>query len=91
MGGNNSDPTSLAAPVNYSGDTTLGNNIGVTIAIIDTQIMITNLVSGFPFCVANTVGTAAIGLKRESAYKVRYAALKALVIRLNGSYQRNFE
>ncbi len=51
---NTSDPASLATAVDYL----QGAASGSTIHVGDTQIVITNLLSGFPFCVANTPGTA---------------------------------
>lgn len=54
VGAGTSDPASLAVPVNY----TEGSADGSAIAVGDSQIGITNLLSGFPFCVANTPGTA---------------------------------
>src|SRR4051794_13069648 len=53
-GGSTSDPTSLAAPVNYPDQ----SSDGFAVAIADTQIVVTNLVSDVPFCFSNTVGTA---------------------------------
>src|SRR5258708_2226251 len=50
VGAASSDPASLATPVDYQ----QGAADGSTIHIGDTEIMITNLVSGFPFCLANT-------------------------------------
>jgi hypothetical protein len=50
----NSDPTSLAAPVDYIP----GAASGTTIHIGDTQIVFTNKLSGLPFCFSNTPGTA---------------------------------
>ena len=57
VGGSDANPTSLAAPVNYSGDTFLGGNIGITIAITDTQIVLTNMVFG-ALCFLGNVGNA---------------------------------
>jgi hypothetical protein len=53
-GGATSDPTSLVAPVNYPDQ----NSNGLAVAIDNTQIVITNLVSGVPFCSTNTIGAA---------------------------------
>jgi hypothetical protein len=53
---NTSDPASLAVPVNYL----QGAADGSTIAVTDTQIVIKNLLSGAPFCFANTPGTACV-------------------------------
>jgi hypothetical protein len=53
VGGSDSNPTSLAAPVSYQ----QGSADGSTIQINDTQIIITNLLNA-PFCFANTPGTA---------------------------------
>jgi hypothetical protein len=55
-GGSSSDPTSLAAPVNYPDQ----SNDGFAVAIADTQIVITNLASGVPFCFSDTSGTACV-------------------------------
>ncbi len=54
VGASTTDPASLIAPVNY----TQGAADGSTIAVGATQIIITNLLSGAPFCFANTAGTA---------------------------------
>jgi hypothetical protein len=54
VGGSSSNPAPLVAQVNYQ----QGAADGSTITIDNTQILITNLLSGFPFCVANTPGTA---------------------------------
>ena len=56
VGGSTSNPTSLTAAVDYQ----QGAADGSTIHIGDTQIVIKNLTSGFPFCVANTPGTACV-------------------------------
>jgi hypothetical protein len=53
VGGSTSDPTSLAAAVDYQ----QGSGSGSTIHVGDTQIVITNLLSGFPFCFLNTPGS----------------------------------
>ena len=55
-GGSTANPTSLATPVNYPDQT----NDGFSVAIADTQIVITNLASGIPFCSLNTPGTACV-------------------------------
>jgi hypothetical protein len=48
-----SDPIELTMPVDFT------NNVSVTdIHVGATQIMLTNKSSGFPYCVANTPGTA---------------------------------
>jgi hypothetical protein len=49
-----SDPAQLNAPVNYQ----QGAASGSSIVVGDTQIAITNLLSGAPFCVGGQVGTA---------------------------------
>ncbi len=54
VGSGTDDPASLAAAVNYQ----LGAADGSLIAVNDTQIVITNQLSGFPFCVAANAGTA---------------------------------
>ena len=54
--GNINLPTPLAAPVDYL----QGAASGSTIHIGDTQIVITNKLAGFPFCFANTSGTACV-------------------------------
>jgi hypothetical protein len=56
VGGSSSNPTSLAAPVDYP----LGSADGSSIHVGDTQIVITNLLPNAPFCVANTPGTACV-------------------------------
>ena len=54
VGAGSSDPASLAVAVNYKeGAADLS-----TISVGDTQIGITNLASGLPFCVADTPGTS---------------------------------
>jgi hypothetical protein len=50
----NATPALLTAPVMYL----QGAADGSTILVADTRITITNLISGFPFCLANTPGTA---------------------------------
>jgi hypothetical protein len=54
VGGSSSDPASLVSQVNYQ----LGSADGSTITIDNLQILITNQLSGFPFCFADTPGTA---------------------------------
>ncbi|HYM01973.1 MAG TPA: PEP-CTERM sorting domain-containing protein [Stellaceae bacterium] len=54
VGGSTTDPTSLAAPVNYQ----QGAADGSTIAVTDLQIVITNVLSGASFCLSGAVGTA---------------------------------
>jgi hypothetical protein len=56
VGGSTTDPTSLAAPVDY----TQGAADGSTIHISNTQIAIKNLLANAPFCFANTPGTACV-------------------------------
>jgi PEP-CTERM motif len=51
---NTTNPASLAVPVNFL----QGAADGSTIAVTDTQITITNLLSGAAFCLAGDVGTA---------------------------------
>jgi hypothetical protein len=51
-----SDPAPLTSPVDYL----QGAASGSTIHVGDTQIVITNVLGGFPFCVANTPGTACV-------------------------------
>jgi hypothetical protein len=54
VGAATSDPASLATTVDYQ----QGAADGSTISIGDTQIVITNVISGVPFCVLDTSGTA---------------------------------
>jgi hypothetical protein len=54
VGFGDSNPRSLLNPVDY----TQGSGDGSTIHVGDLQISIKNLLSGFPFCFANTPGTA---------------------------------
>lgn len=54
VGAGSNAPASLATPVNY----TEGAADLSTIAVGNVKIAITNLDSGFPFCLANTPGTA---------------------------------
>jgi hypothetical protein len=54
VGGIDGSPTSLAAPVDYQS----GTHDLATIHVGDTQIVITNLSAGIPFCSMNSVGTA---------------------------------
>ena len=54
VGAGTSDPAPLNSPVVY----TEGSADGSLISIGSTQIIITNLISGAPFCTANAVGTA---------------------------------
>ncbi len=54
VGASTSDPAPLVAQVKY----TQGAADGSTITINNTQILITNVLSGLPFCTANTPGTA---------------------------------
>lgn len=56
MGAGISNPVSLAAPVDYQ----RGAADGSLIHVGDTQIVITNKLSGFPFCVQNTSGTGCV-------------------------------
>jgi hypothetical protein len=56
VGAGTTDPASLAVPVNY----TQGAADGSTIAVGDTRIAITNVLSGAPFCFANTPGNACV-------------------------------
>jgi hypothetical protein len=51
-----SDPASLTSPVDFL----QGAASGSTIRVGDTQIAITNVLSGVPFCFANTPGTACV-------------------------------
>ena len=53
---NTSDPAPLTSPVDFL----QGAASGSTINVGDTQIVITNVLSGFPFCFANTPGTACV-------------------------------
>jgi hypothetical protein len=54
-GAASSDPIPLTAPVDFT------NNVSATdIHIGATQIVLTNKASGFPYCVANTSGTACV-------------------------------
>lgn len=54
VGASTTDPAPLTVPVDY----TQGAADGSSIHVGDTQITIKNLLSGLPFCVANTPGTA---------------------------------
>lgn len=54
VGGTTTDPASLATSVDYQ----QGAADGSTIHVADTQIVITNILSGVPFCFSNTSGTA---------------------------------
>src|SRR4051812_16707134 len=54
VGGSNSNATSLATAVDYQ----QGSADGSLIHVGDTQIVIKNMLSGFPFCVSNVSGTA---------------------------------
>ena len=56
VGASTTDPASLATPVDY----TQGAADGSLIAIGDTQITITNLLTNAPFCIADTPGTACV-------------------------------
>jgi hypothetical protein len=58
VGGSSSDPTLLTGPVNYLE----GAADGSTIAILNTQIAITNLLPNAPFCNLNTPGTACVDM-----------------------------
>jgi hypothetical protein len=53
---NTTDPAALTAPVDFL----QGAASGSTIHVGNTQITITNELSGFPFCFANTPGTACV-------------------------------
>jgi len=55
VGALTTDPVSLATTVDYQQGADL-----TTIHISDTRITFTNLLSGFPFCLASTTGTACI-------------------------------
>ena len=52
--------TSLPAPLTAPVDFLQGAASGSTIHVGDTQIVITNKLDGFPFCFANTPGTACV-------------------------------
>ncbi len=54
VGASTSDPASLATAVDYQ----QGAADGSTIHVGDTQIVITNLLSGAPFCLSSATGTA---------------------------------
>jgi hypothetical protein len=54
VGAGTSNPTSLTAAVDYM----QGAGDGSTIHVGDSQIKITNMLSGAPFCLLNTPGTA---------------------------------
>jgi hypothetical protein len=54
VGASTTDPAPLTVPVNY----TQGAADGSTILVGDAQITITNKLSGPPFCVSNSPGTA---------------------------------
>ena len=56
VGGSTSNPASLATAVDYQ----KGAADGSTIDVNDTQIVITNQLSGVPFCLLDTPGTACV-------------------------------
>lgn len=56
VGASSTAPASLIAPVNYQ----QGAADGSLLMVGDTQIVITNILTGAPFCLANTPGTACV-------------------------------
>jgi hypothetical protein len=84
VGGSTSNPTSLAAPVDYL----QGSADGSTIHVGDTQIIITNLVSGFPFCFANTPGTACVDV--IDGFDFKFTGENILGVSVNGASAAGF-
>ena len=80
----NSSPSSLGVPVNFQ----QGAASGSTIAITDTQIAITNLLSGFPFCVLNTPGTACVDV--IDGFDFVFTGENILGVSVNGSTPADF-
>jgi hypothetical protein len=83
-GGMTSNPTSLAAPVHYI----QGAADGSTIDVNDTQIVITNLLSGAPFCFANTAGTACTDV--IDGFDFKFTGENILGVSVNGASATDF-
>lgn len=84
VGGMTSNPTSLAAPVDY----VQGSADGSTIHVGDTQIVITNLLSGAPFCFANTPGTACTDV--IDGFDFKFTGENILGVSVNGASAAGF-
>lgn len=84
VGGMTSNPTSLAAPVDY----VQGSADGSTIHVGDTQIVITNLLSGAPFCFANTAGTACTDV--IDGFDFKFTGENILGVSVNGASATDF-
>ena len=84
VGGMTSNPTSLAAPVDY----VQGSADGSTIHVGDTQIVITNLLSGAPFCFANTAGTACTDV--IDGFDFKFTGENILGVSVNGASAAGF-
>jgi hypothetical protein len=84
VGGMTSNPTSLAAPVDY----VQGSADGSTIHVGDTQIVITNLLSGAPFCFANTAGTACTDV--IDGFDFKFTGENILGVSVNGASAADF-
>ena len=74
----------MAAPVDYL----QGSADGSTIHVGDTQIIITNLVSGFPFCFANTPGTACVDV--IDGFDFKFTGENILGVSVNGASAAGF-
>jgi hypothetical protein len=83
-GGMTSNPTSLAAPVDY----VQGSADGSKIHVGDTQIVITNLLSGAPFCFANTAGTACTDV--IDGFDFKFTGENILGVSVNGASATDF-
>jgi hypothetical protein len=84
VGGMTSNPTSLAAPVDY----VQGSADGSKIHVGDTQIVITNLLSGAPFCFANTAGTACTDV--IDGFDFKFTGENILGVSVNGASATDF-
>jgi hypothetical protein len=84
VGGMTSNPTSLAAPVDY----VQGSADGSKIHVGDTQIVITNLLSGAPFCFANTAGTACTDV--IDGFDFKFTGENILGVSVNGASAADF-
>jgi hypothetical protein len=84
VAGFTSDPASLAAPVDYQ----LGAADGSTIAVNDLQIVITNQLSGFPFCVGSGVGTACTDV--IDGFDFKFTGENILGVSVDGSSAADF-
>lgn len=82
VGGMTSNPTS--APVDY----VQGSADGSTIHVGDTQIVITNLLSGAPFCFANTAGTACTDV--IDGFDFKFTGENILGVSVNGASAAGF-